>query len=337
MRALIATRAGAPDVMGFVDRPTPTPSARELLVQVFASAVNRADINQRKGTYDLPPGSTDVFGLELAGQVVAVGSEVDGWMPGDRVCALVPGGGHAEFAVVPTSSAMPIPEGMSYEQAAAVPEVFLTAYDNLRRRGQLTVGEAVLVHGGASGVGTAAIQMARHWGARTFVTCRSSKRDACLELGAHEAIDYQQEDFVARVRELTDGRGVDVVLDHLGGPYLDRNLEAMAMDGRLVIIGTMGATTAELDLRKVMSRRLYITGTRLRPRPDSEKAALIAAFREELWTDLENGSLRPVIDSVVEWERIEEAHERMESSEHVGKLVLRITHEAAVHESPASA
>lgn len=328
MRALIATQPGPPDVMGFVERPTPTPSANELLVQVFASAVNRADINQRKGSYDLPPGSTDVFGLELAGQVVAIGSEVEGWAAGDRVCALVPGGGHAEFAVVPTSSAMPIPEAMSYEQASAVPEVFLTAYDNLRRRGRLTEGEIVLIHGGASGVGTAAIQMARRWGARTFVTCRSSKREACLELGAHEAIDYEQEDFVARVGELTDRRGVDVVLDHLGGSYLARNLDAMAMDGRLIIIGTMGAKTAELDLRKVMSRRLHITGTRLRPRPDAEKAALIAAFRDELWTDLENGLLRPVVDSVVDWERIGEAHERMESSEHVGKLVLRITHGA---------
>lgn len=329
MRVVVAARLGGPEVLEFRDRPDPVAGSGELLVAVRASAVNRADMNQRNGTYDLPPGSTDVLGLEIAGEVVAHGDDVDGWSVGDQVCGVVPGGGHAELAILPAAIALPVPTGFTWPEAAALPEAFLTAYDNVFLRGGLREGESLLVHGGSSGVGTAAVQLARKHGAEVFVTCGSArKNEACLTLGAAAAVDYRTEDFVERVRALTDGRGVDVILDHIGGPYLQRNLEALALDGRLSIIGTMGGKIGEVDVAMLMSRRASVTGSRLRPRTNAEKAALVDAARFHVWPWLEAGHVRPVVDTVLPWDQVAQAHARMESGEHIGKIVLSIDQSA---------
>ncbi|MQA81227.1 MAG: zinc-binding dehydrogenase [Streptosporangiales bacterium] len=325
MRVVVASAPGGPEVLTFEDRQDPVPGPDELLVEVWATAVNRADTLQRAGTYSLPPGSTDVLGLELAGRVVAVGAEVTDWTPGDRVCAVMPGGGHAELATVPARLAMRIPDAMSYAQAAAVPEVFLTAYDNVVRRGGCGEGDVLLVHGGASGVGTAAIQLARERGCIVFVTCGSpAKIDACRALGAAVGIDYHREDFVARVHEETGGRGVDVVLDHIGGPYLARDLDCLAMDGRLVFIGTMDGAKAQVDIQALMSKRAWVTGAKLRPRTIDEKADLVEALRRDVWPALASGTISPVVDRTLPWTRVAEAHRVMEAGEHVGKLVLSV-------------
>lgn len=332
MRVVVASGPGGPDVLTFADRPDPVPGPDELLVEVWATAVNRADILQRAGTYSLPPGSTDVLGLEVAGRVADVGAAVTDWSPGDRVCALTPGGGHAELATVPARLAMRIPDTMSYAQAAAVPEAFLTAYDNVVRRGGCDDGDVLLVHGGASGVGTAAIQLARERGCTVFVTCGSpAKIDACRALGAVVGIDYRREDFVARVLEETSGRGVDVVLDHIGGPYLARDLDCLATDGRLVFIGTMDGKAGQIDVQALMSKRAWVTGTKLRPRTTDEKADLVDALGREVWPAFENGSIAPVVDRVLPWTRIAEAHRVMEASGHVGKLVLSVREERGQH------
>lgn len=325
MRVVVASAPGGPEVLTFADRPDPMPGPDELLVEVWATAVNRADVQQRAGTYNLPPGSTDVLGLEVAGRVAQVGADVTGWSPGDRVCAVTPGGGHAELAAVPARLAMRIPDAMSYVQAAAVPEAFLTAYDNLVRRGRCGEGDVLLVHGGASGVGTAAIQVARERGCTVYVTCGSqTKIDACRALGASVGIDYHREDFVARVREETGGRGVDVVLDHVGGPYLARDLDCLATDGRLVFIGTMVGAAGQIDIQALMSKRAWVTGTKLRPRTTDEKADLVEALCREVWPALADGTIAPVVDRTLPWTRIAEAHRVMEASEHVGKLVLSV-------------
>lgn len=325
MRVIVATRAGEPEVLEFRERPEPVSGPGELLIAVRATALNRADMNQRRGTYDLPPGSTDVLGLEIAGDVVACGDGVTGWSVGDRACGIVPGGGHAELATLPAAIALPVPTGFTWPEAAALPEAFLTAYDNVFLRGGLRESESLLVHGGSSGVGTAAVQLARRHGADVFVTCGSArKNEACLALGATAAIDYRTEDFVECVAELSAGRGVDVILDHIGGPYLQRNLDALALDGRLSIIGTMGGKLGEVDVAKLMSRRVWVTGSRLRPRTIAEKASLVDAVRRHVWPWLEAGQVRPVVDSVLPWDRVVDAHARMESGEHIGKIVLSI-------------
>lgn len=326
MRVVVAAQPGGPEVLEFRDRPEPRPGEEDLLVHVRATALNRADMNQRGGTYLLPENSTDVLGLEIAGDVIECGSAVDGWGPGDRVCGVVPGGGHAERATLPASIALPVPEGMSYEEAAALPEAFITAYDNVFVRGRLAHGEDLLVHGGSSGVGTAAIQLGRRHGAKVYVTCGSTQKiQACLALGATAGFDYQTEDFVECVHAATDGRGVDVILDHLGGSYLQRNLRALSMDGRLSIIGTMGSRFGEIDVAELMERRLWVTGSRLRPRTLAEKSQLVRAVLRDVWPALATGELRPVVHSVFPWERIVEAHKLMESSQHTGKIVLSVT------------
>jgi NADPH:quinone reductase len=325
MRVVVAARHGGPDVLELVERPEPVTGPTDLLVRVRATALNRADMNQRNGTYDLPPGSTDVLGLEISGEVVGCGDEVTGWSLGDRVCGVVPGGGHAELATIPAIIALPVPDGFSWAEAAALPEAFLTAYDNVFVRGRLGTSETLLVHGGASGVGTAAVQLARRHGADVYVTCGDARKmDACLALGATAAVNYRTEDFVERVRDLTDGRGVDVILDHIGGPYLQRNLDALALDGRLSIIGTMGGKLGEVDAARLMSKRAWLTGSRLRPRTVAQKAHLVDAVRRQVWPWLEAGEIRPVIDEVLPWERVVEAHTRMEAGEHIGKIVLSI-------------
>jgi NADPH:quinone reductase len=323
VRALCAPDPGGADALRVVERPDPEPGGGELLVRVHGAGVNRADILQRRGHYPPPPGATDVLGLEAAGEVVAIGEDVDGVAVGDRVCAVLAGGGCAELALVPATTAMPWPEGLDGVQAGAVPEVFATAYDNLFNRGRLAAGETVLLHGGSSGVGTAAIQLAVRAGCRVLVTAGTeAKLEACAGLGAAGGIDYRQEDIVDRVKELTDGRGVDVILDIIGGDYLDANLRCLATEGRMVVIGLMGGARAELDLARMLSRRLSVTASTLRARSVEEKATLAAQLVAEVWPGFADGSLRPVIDATYPLEQAAEAHARMESSAHIGKIVL---------------
>ncbi len=325
MRAVRAPEPGGPEALVVAEVPDPVPGPGEVLVAVHAAGVNRADILQRKGHYPPPPGAPDVLGLEAAGEVVGLGEGVDGIGVGDRVCAILPGGGCAELVALPAETAVPWPAGLDAVGAAAVPEVFTTAYDNLVNRGRLRRGETVLLHGGSSGVGTAGIQLAARMGCRVLVTAgNADKLAACADLGADAGINYREEDFVERVRELTDGRGVDVILDIIGGRYLDGNLRCLATEGRLVIIGLMGGATAELDLGRLLTRRLTVTASTLRARPVEAKAALARQLVAEVWPGFADGSLRPVVDTVLPLEEVAEAHRRMESSEHVGKIVLTV-------------
>ncbi len=325
MRAVVAQGSGGPDVLRLVDVDAPVPGTADLLVRVRATAVNRADVLQRRGMYPPPPGATDVLGLEMAGEVARVGADAQGWREGDAVFAILPGGGHAEYVVVPATVAMPVPPNLDWPGAAAVPEAFLTALDNLRNRGRLADGETVLLHGGSSGVGTAAIQLARSWSCRVLVTASSRRKlDACAELGADAGIDYGRDDFVERAVELTGGRGVDVILDIVGGPYLARNLRALAPDGRLVVIGLMGGASAELDMARLLTRRLSVSASTLRARGVDAKAALADQAQREVLPLLGAGTVRPVIDRVLGLDDVAAAHALMESSEHIGKIVLTV-------------
>jgi len=324
MRAVIAPDPGGPEALRLVDRPDPEPGAGQVVVAVHATAVNRADILQRRGHYSPPPGASDVLGLELAGEVAKVGEAVEDWSVGDRVMAVVAGGGYADAAVVAASTLLRVPTALGLVEAAAVPEVLTTVWDNVVLRGRLAAGETLLVHGGSSGIGTMAVQVARRLGARVLVTASSaSKLAAAAALGADAGIDYTAEDFVERARDLTDGRGVDVVLDVVGGAYLDRNLRALAVDGRLVVIGLQGGARAELDLGLAMSRRLSVAASVLRARSVQEKAALAAVVARDALPGFTDASLRPVVDRVVPLERVADAHRVMEAGEHVGKIVLR--------------
>ncbi|HVM13340.1 MAG TPA: NAD(P)H-quinone oxidoreductase [Egibacteraceae bacterium] len=325
MKAVVAPEPGGPEALHVLDAPEPRPGPEDLLVAVEATAVNRGDVMQRRGRYPPPRGATEILGLELAGEVVAVGDGVTRWAPGNRVCAVVSGGGYAEYAVVPAAVALPIPDGLTTEEAAALPEVFSTAHDNLFVRGRLTPGEAVLLHGGASGVGTAGIQLARRRGCRVLVTAGSAdKIAACINLGADVGINYRTSDFAEVVDDDTDGRGVDVVLDIIGADYLERNLRCLATEGRLVVIGLMGGAKAEVDLSRLLARRLSVTASTLRARSVAEKAAVAERLRRDVWPGFADGSLRPVIDRVLPLEEAAEAHRVMEAGEHVGKIVLRV-------------
>ena len=325
MRAVVVPEPGGPQALRLVRRPDPSPGPGELLVRVMATSVNRADVLQRQGRYPPPAGATEVLGLEAAGEVAAVGPDVEGWAPGDGVCALLAGGGYAELVTVPAAVALPLPPGLSAVQAAAVPEVFATAFDNVLVRGRLVSGETVLLHGGASGVGTAAIQLARRAGARVLVSAGSPRRvDACRALGADDGFVYRDADIPAEVRARTAGRGADVILDVVGGAYLQANLAALAVEGRLVVIGLQGGAGADLDLALVLRRRLTVTGSTLRSRSVAEKAALARRLRDEVWPGFADGSLRPVIDRVLPLERVADAHAALEASQHVGKIVLRV-------------
>jgi putative PIG3 family NAD(P)H quinone oxidoreductase len=328
MKAVLAPDPGGPSSLVLADVDDPVPGAGELLVRVHAAGINRADVLQRKGHYPPPPGAPDVLGLEAAGEVVAQGPSPEGggafrFAVGDRVCMILPGGGCGELVTVPDAVAMPWPTGLDAVGAGAVPEVFTTAYDNLFLRGRLAEGETVLLHGGSSGIGTAGIQLAKRAGCRVLVTASSDEKlAACAELGADAGIHYEREDVVGRVRELTDGKGVDVILDIVGGPYLDPNLRSLAVEGRLVIIGLMGGAKAELDLGRLLTRRLTVTASTLRARSAGEKAALARRMESDVWPGFADGSLRPVVDTVLPLARVAEAHERMESSAHIGKIVL---------------
>ena len=325
MKAVLIDRPGDETVLRIGDAPEPALGAGELRLRVAATAVNRADLLQRQGLYPPPPGASPILGLECAGTVLEVGEGVASWKVGDRAMALLAGGGYAEQVVVHAGSAMRVPERLSLEEAAAVPEVFLTAFLNLFEVGALPAGGTALVHGGGSGVGTASIQLVKAAGARVLVTAGSEEKCArCLELGADVAIDYRKEEFPARVREATEGRGVDVVLDSIGAQYFDGNLACLALGGRLVLIGLMGGAKVEANLAVLLAKRLHVVGSTLRTRPVAEKAAIVAAFERRFGSDLASGRVRPIVDRVLPLEQVAEAHRSMKASEHFGKIVLQV-------------
>jgi len=298
---------------------------QQVLVDIYATSLNRADLMQRAGHYPAPRGAPDILGLDVAGQIARVGKEVTDWRVGDQVCALLSGGGYAERVAVPQQMLMSVPDGWSYEQAAAMPEVFLTAFVNLFMEASFQTGETVLMHGGASGVGTAAIQLIREAGGRMIVTAGTEAKIArCSELGADLAINYKTEDFVARVQEFTAREGVDVILDIVGADYLARNVSLLKSKGRLVLISTLGGSQAELDLRMLMGRRLRLIGSVLRSRSLEEKVEIRERFVARFWPLLEDGTIQPVIDSVYPIEQANEAHQRMAENRNIGKIILRV-------------
>jgi NADPH:quinone reductase len=323
MIAIEISRPGQPDVLKPVDRPDPVAGADEVLIRVAAAGINRPDVMQRRGRYPPPPGASDIPGLEVAGTIAAVGDGVTGWKEGDRVCALLAGGGYATLAVAPAPQCLPVPASLNLTEAAALPETFFTVWTNVFDRGHLTSGESALFHGGSSGIGTTAIQLAAARGARVFATAGSDEKcRACERLGAERAINYRKEDFGDEIMKMTDGRGVDLILDIVGGEYVSRNLAALALDGRLVQIGLMGGEAAALDFRRLLGRRLTVTGSTLRPRTVAEKGAIAAALRQEVWPLLDAGRVKPVIYRTFPLKDAAAAHRLMESSEHVGKIVL---------------
>jgi len=323
MTAVEIAQPGGPDVLRPVTRPTPALGSRYVLIAVAAAGVNRPDLMQRQGRYAPPPGASDIPGLEVAGRVVARGKDVEEWQEGDAVCALVAGGGYAEYCAAPAPQCLPVPKGLDFVQAAALPETVFTVWTNVFERGRLSAGETLLVHGGASGIGTTAIQMARARGVRVFATAGTREKcAACEKLGAERAIDYAREDFVAVVAEMTAGRGVDVILDMVGGDYLPRNLASLATDGRLVQIAFLKGPRAEIDLMTVMHRRLTLTGSTLRPRSIEEKGQIARAVRENVWPLIEKGDVRPVLHATFPLAAAAEAHRALEAGTHVGKIVL---------------
>ena len=321
MRAIAVTEPGGPEVMVVGEQPVPQVNGGELLVKVAAAGVNRADCMQRRGDYPPPPGVSEILGLEVSGTVAALGEGVSGWQVGDPVCALLAGGGYAEYCAVPAPQCLPVPAGVDLVDAAALPEVALTVWTNVFERGGLMPGETLLVHGGSSGIGTMAIQLASALGATVFVTAGSTEKcDACEALGAARAFNYREVDFVEAVRSVAGG--VDVVLDMVGGPYLDSNLDLLNLDGRLVIIALMGGARAEINLATLMRRRLIVTGTTLRARTIEEKGAVVDAVRARVWPLVESGRVRPVIHRRWLWSEAADAHRVMEASTHIGKLLL---------------
>src|SRR2546426_6168723 len=322
MIAIEIREPGEPDVLVPVERPTPVPGSGDVLIKVAAAGVNRPDVMQRRGKYPPPPGASDIPGLEVAGTVDQIGPDVTGWKIGDAVCALVAGGGYAEYCVAPAPQCLPVPRGLDLVSAAAIPETFFTVWTNVFERGRLDAGESILVHGGSSGIGTTAIQLARARGARVFATAGSPEKcTACEQLGAERAINYREQDFVAAVRDVTGGRGVDVILDMVGGDYLARNVDLLPLDGRLVQIGTLGGPKAQINMVPVLQRRLTITGSTLRARSVAEKGAIAEALRERVWPLLESGTVAPVIHAVFPLPAAAEAHRTMEADTHIGKLV----------------
>jgi putative PIG3 family NAD(P)H quinone oxidoreductase len=315
---------GSPEVLEAAERPDPVPGPGEVLIRVAAAGVNRPDVMQRQGLYPPPPGASDIPGLEVAGTVESLGEGVGHWRVGDPVCALVSGGGYATKCVAPAVQCLPVPAPLDCVAAAAIPETFFTVWTNVFDRGRLQSGETALFHGGSSGIGTTAIQLAAARGARVFATAGSpDKCLACERLGAENAIDYRTQDFVQIVRDLTGGHGVNLILDIVGGSYVNRNLAALAMDGRLIVIGFMqGEPTATIDLRRILGRRLTLTGSALRPRTVAEKGAIAESLRREVWPLLERGRVAPVVYRTFPLVEAVEAHRLMESSEHIGKIVL---------------
>jgi len=323
VRAVVLSHPGGPEAMRWEEVPDPVVGPDEVLVDVAASAVNRADLLQRQGHYDPPPGTSPYLGLECSGRVAAVGEDVEGWAVGDEVCALLTGGGYAQKVAVPAGQVLPLPTGVDLVDAAGLPEVACTVWSNVFMLAGLRPGETLLVHGGASGIGTMAIQLGRAMQARVAVTAGSAAKLArCRELGAEILVNYREEDFVEAVRQATDGRGADVVLDLIGAKYLARNIEVLATSGRLVVIGMQGGTRAELDLGLLMRKRGAVLATTLRARPPEEKAAVVASVREHVWPLVGSGTVRPVIDRRVPMAQAAEAHRVIEAGEAVGKVLL---------------
>ena len=325
MKAIIRTGDGGPEVLQLADVPSPEPTETQLLVDVKATALNRADLLQRQGAYPPPPGESEILGLEIAGTVSAIGSAVQGFSENDSVFGLVGGGGYAEQTVIDYRMAMVIPDDWRFEEATAVPEVFFTANENIFTLGRLTAGETILIHAGGSGVGTAGIQIAKHAGSRVFVTAGTPEKiDNCITLGATTGINYKQSDFVAEIEKLTDGEGVDVVLDFIGAPYLNRNLQILKVKGRLLQVGLMGGSTTDIDLGVIMRQRLQVIGSVMRPQSLDEKIAITQRFVERWLPALKNGTLRPIIDKVFPLAQACEAHEYMEANRNFGKIILKV-------------
>jgi NADPH2:quinone reductase len=325
MTAIAISAPGGPEVLLPQERDVPKPGASEILVKVAAAGVNRPDVMQRKGQYPPPPGAPDIPGLEIAGEVAAVGGKVTRWKVGEKVTALVAGGGYAEYCLADEAVALPVPKGFSMVEAAALPETFMTVWHNVFQRGALKSGETILIHGGSSGIGTAAIMLAKAFGAKVIVTAGSPQKcEACKKLGADYAIDYKTHDFVAATKEATGGRGADLILDMVGGDYVERNHDAAAVEGRIVQIATQQGFKVAINLLKIMQKRLTHTGSTLRPRPVADKAMIAHDLEHKAWPLLAAGKIKPVIDSIFPLKEASKAHARMESSAHVGKIVLEV-------------
>ncbi len=325
MTAIGIKAPGGPEVLVPETRPVPVPGPNDLLIAVKAAGVNRPDVMQRKGHYPPPPGAPDIPGLEIAGTVVATGANVKRWKAGDNVCALIAGGGYAEFAVADEGAALPVPKGFSFVEAAALPETFMTVWHNVFERGGLKAGETFLVHGGTSGIGTTAIMLAKQFGAKVFTTAGSAEKcEACKKLGADVAIDYKTQDFVEVVNEMTNKKGIDLILDMVGGDYVGRNMEAAAVEGRIVQIATQTGVKVTVNLARLMLKRLTHTGSTLRARPAADKAKIARALEEKAWPLLSAGKVKPIIDSTFPLAKASEAHARMETSAHIGKIILEV-------------
>ena len=325
MRVIEIERPGGPEVLKVSSRPVPKLGPRQILIRNAAAGINRPDVLQRAGSYAPPPGASDLPGLESAGEVAAVGPECSKWKVGDKVTALLPGGGYAEYSRTHEDHALPIPAGFSMEEAAAICETYFTVWTNVFERGGLSGGEVFLVHGGSSGIGTTAIQLASTFGARVFATAGSSKKcEVCRNLGAELAINYRESDFVEEVKNATNGRGADLILDMVGGDYIARNIRSLAIGGRLVQIAFLKGPKAEINFAQIMTRRLTVTGSTLRPQSDLAKSRIADALGNRIWPLLENGRVRPILDKTFPLESAADAHRRMESSSHVGKILLAI-------------
>lgn len=325
MNAIEIAQPGGPEVLQPCTRPVPTPGSNEILIQVAAAGVNRPDALQRAGAYDPPPGASDLPGLEAAGRVAAIGPGVTRWAVGDAVTALLPGGGYAEFVTTPADHALPIPKGYSWAQAAALCETFFTVWTNVFQRGALKSGETVLIHGGTSGIGTTAIQLANARGARVITTAGSAEKcAACLRLGAERAVNYREEDYVDAVKAFTGGRGVDLSLNMVGGDYLKRDIRALALDGRLVMIAFLSGPKVEMNFAPIMTKRITVTGSTLRPQSIEAKAQIARSLEAEVWPLLEAGTIAPVMDQSFALSQAAAAHARMEASQHIGKIVLDV-------------
>jgi NADPH2:quinone reductase len=325
MRAVEIAKPGGPEVLRPARRPVPAPKPDEILIKVAAAGVNRPDVLQRTGNYPVPPDASDLPGLEVAGEVAAAGSSVKAYKAGDKVCALVHGGGYAEYCVAPEVQALPVPRGLSLVEAASLPETFFTVWSNVYDRGRLAPGESLLVQGGTSGIGVTAIQMAAATGNRVFATAGSDEKcAACVRLGAEKAINYRTQDFAAEIKAATGGKGVNVILDMVGGDYVPKELKCLADEGRLVFIAFLRGPKTELDINEVMRRRLTITGSTLRPRPVEFKGYLARNLREKIWPLIEAGRIRPEIFKTFPLEQAADAHRLMESSQHIGKIVLTL-------------
>lgn len=325
MNCIEISEPGGPEVLKPATRPVPRPAIGEVLIQVAAAGVNRPDCLQREGNYAPPPGITNIPGLEVAGEVISVGNGVNDWNAGDRVTALVAGGGYAEYVAAPALQCLPVPNGLDMVEAASLPETFFTVWTNVVERARLKDGESLLVHGGSSGIGTTAIQIAGQLGAHVIVTAGSDEKcQACLHLGAERVVNYRDEDFVEAVREFSNGRGVDVILDMVGGDYIPRNINALAVDGRLVNIAFLRGSTIELNFMKVMLKRLTLTGSTLRPQTVERKGEIAAQLRKRVWPLITRGEIKPVIHATFPLANATEAHRLMESSQHIGKIMLTL-------------